>query len=302
MGVLTAALVGGGLLAGGIAGGIIAGGSAADAAQSAADAQLKAALEGLQFQKETQAKALQYAQASPQELASIQSILNLQEQTIQKGEQALEADKELLASVDPALKEAGVQALQLLKGQEAASVGVARTSRELQRQRLQETLKNRLGAGYETSTAGAQALAAFDQQTTEVLQNAQDQTLGRLLGISAQVRPDLAGKAAGLYTAAANIGSIGLSGLQNIQARQVNAITGNKVDYGDLIANAGAPYVGDYYKNQNLGNIFGGLAGIGGGVLGKAAAGKFGGSGGTNPVPGNQAGEPYNQDWYKGLA
>ena len=273
MGVATAAIVGGSLIAGGVAGGIIAGNKQANAAQAAALAQRDIAQQQLEYQQRLQERALRLSQASPQELASIQQILGLQQKTIAEGEKALQADKELLASVDPALKEAGKQAYELLQGKEAAALGVIRKQRDNQRGQLAETLKNRLGAGYETSTAGAAALAAFDQQTAETLQGAQQQTLGSLLGLSAQVRPDVVGKTQSLYSTAANIGAIGLAGQQNIAARNVNALLGSKVDYSNVLNTAGAPYVGDYLRGQQMGQVFSGLAGIGGGILGGAAYG-----------------------------
>ena len=54
------------------------------------------------------------------------------------------------------------------------------------RQQLKNTLSERLGSGYETSSAGIEALSRFDDDTSNVLMSAQQQTLGMLLGTAAK--------------------------------------------------------------------------------------------------------------------
>lgn len=253
-----------------IAGSFLAGGDAASAAGHAAEAQLDAAMRARE-------QAMELAKASPQEMASIEQILRLQQANITKGEEALAKNRELLDAVDPALKEAGKQAYQLLQGKEAASLNILRQQRDQQRAQLQETLKNRLGSGYETSTAGAQALNAFDQQTAATLQDAQQQTMGALLGLSANVRPDLVSQTNAVYGNAANIGAIGTSALQNIATRRTNAALGSATPW---IESAGAKYVKDYQAAKNMGNIFGSILGIGGQIAGTIAGGSIGGAAG----------------------
>lgn len=93
--------------------------------------------------------------------------------------------EEILASADPALLEAGKQALQLLRGdKEAGSLSVIRKQREQQRVKLVDQLRQRLGPGAEESSAGIQALTAFDDATAASLQGAQSQETQNLLGLA----------------------------------------------------------------------------------------------------------------------
>jgi hypothetical protein len=179
--------------------------------------------------------------------------------------------------VDPAIIEAGRQALALLKGEEAASLNPLRNEFDSGESKLREKLMAQLGAGYETSTAGIQALAAFNQKKDMTLANAQDQTLGRLLGVSQ-------GVSANGYTqnvaAGATLGQM----LGNIQGRKINAITGSPID------SAGSQFVGDMARARAGSSVFDNAikaasmaAGMppppGGGGAGGGSGGYSGGSG-----------------------
>lgn len=157
---------------------------AATAQGRAAEAQLSAARrerkEDMAILAADRELAMKYAQASPQELAQIDQSIRVNEADIKRKEQ-------LIASVDPALMEAGKQALELLQGKEASVLAPLRNQREQQRKALEDNLRASLGSGYATSSAGAQALARFDQQTAETVASAQQQTLSQLLGTAQYV-------------------------------------------------------------------------------------------------------------------
>ena len=236
MGIETAAIIGGATLVGGV----LQAGAArrgARAAESAAEAQLAE-------QRRAQGLALEFAEFSPEEIANLQRAVEVNEQDIAR-------KTELLASVDPALIEAGNQALQLLQGEEARTLDPIRRQRQDERTRLEDQLRSQLGAGFETSTAGIQALNDFDAETGSLLAVEQDRSLGRLLGVSQNV--------AGLSSLGQNIAAAGsLANLFGEQSRrQVAAITGAP------ITQAGAQFTGDVLGGQIeqrlIGDITGGI-------------------------------------------
>lgn len=176
------------------------------------------------------------AEPSPEELA------NLRRMTEQTDKEITRVDK-LLASADPAIIEAGKQALLLLEGQDAKTLDPLRRQRGKDRELLEDKLRDQMGPGFESSTAGAQILAEFDAETSSVLAEEQDRSLGRLLGVaegvSARGRADVLNAGATMATA-----------LGNIQGRRVNAISGNPL----------AQYAG--YGNlaqAQFGNVLGGI-------------------------------------------
>lgn len=225
--------VGGGLLGSafgpaGIALGATAGGAlggmfdSARDAEAAADAAERAGNKQEAAQLRQQAAAMKAAEATPEELAQL-------EQSIALNERDLARKEKLIASSDPAMIEAGQQALKMLQGQEAATLAPIRAQRDRQKAQLINQLRQRLGPGAEESAAGQRALAEFDAATNAQLTGAQDQALGRLLGVAQDT--------SGRYGIQQNLqNSLGIAqGYGNIQGRQVNALTGNPVG-----ANVGA--------------------------------------------------------------
>ena len=162
------------------------------------------------------AEAIEAARPTAKELKALddQHAFNIRD---------IERREKLLASIDPALIEAGNQALGLLQGKEVKGLDPVRKRREQQREQLKQRLRDELGPGFETSTAGAQALAQFDQATEESMFQIRDATLGRLLGTAQNVQ--------GLASIQGNLGQ--LLGEQQargqIRSRQVNAMLGTPV-------------------------------------------------------------------------
>ena len=206
-------------------------------AKSAGDA----ANANLAQQREDRNLALKYAEATPEELAQINRSIAINEQDISRKEK-------LLASSDPALIEAGGQALKLLRGEEAKTLAPLRAQFDQQESELRSKLAAQLGSGYENSTAGIQALEAFNQQKNSVYANAQQNALGALLGVAQNTSANY-----GMQSNIANAGSLaGLFG--NISNRQVSAIRGTP------ITAAGAPFV------QSAANAAANQAFIGNGI------------------------------------
>jgi hypothetical protein len=97
-----------------------------------------------------------------------------------------EQDQKLLDSIDPALMEASSQVLNLLRGDQSSIGGTLEKQRMMQRQKLLASLREQLGPGAETSTAGIQALSRFDSETSSLSAGTQQQSLGSLMGILGQ--------------------------------------------------------------------------------------------------------------------
>ena len=135
---------------------------------------------------------------SPQELAALESALSNQERFLQRQEQ-------VLANIDPAIMEASQQMLSVLQGGEAQFLDPVRQEREAQKQELIDSLREQMGPGAETSTAGTQALNDFDRQTNLMISQQREQTLNQLFNISNQ----------GVQTSvnAQNAGIAGLGGI-----------------------------------------------------------------------------------------
>lgn len=209
--------------------------------------------------------ALQYAEPSAQEMQQI-------EQAIAFSKQDLARREKLIASSDPALIEAGQQALQLLQGKEAKTLDPLRNQRTNQRKALEQTLAQRLGPDYAQSSAGLMALNQFDQQTSDLLANQQQQSLGQLLGV-AQNTQQFGSLNTGIQTA------LGIAGQRgSINSRLANAVSGNRIDaslmYGGEAAQAKANQQSMGQLIQGAGAAAGWLYGGGAGALAGMFAGK----------------------------
>jgi hypothetical protein len=250
-----------------IAGGVAAAGLAVKGIAGAKAAKAKGSIAQ---QQEAQAAAERQAVIS----AAAPSVGELQaaEKQMQVADRAIARQEELLNAVDPSLIEAGKQALGLLKGEDVKSLDPLKRNRDRQRALLQNQLRERLGAGYETSSAGSEALNRFDQQTSETLAGAQEQTLGRLLGVAAGVRPDQ-GQLVGL-------GGVGLGTQTMFQNRLLNATAGAP----SLVDTVGGKQKGQAAKFGNIADIGGGIASIAGKAAGAIAGGGLSGIPSAQPA------------------
>lgn len=183
----------------------VAGGIAAGKKQSAAAAAYEEALRG--------GDAIRKAAAPrPEELAALEANVRQRDQVIAR-------ERALIEAVDPAIMEAGKQAYALLQGKEAQILGPIQRQRTRQREQLRESLRRTMGPGFESSSAGIEALTKFDAETSNVLDNAQQQSIAQLLQSSQY------GAQLGRATEGAAI-SQGLNVAQaygNIGVRQTNA-------------------------------------------------------------------------------
>lgn len=165
MGGPVGAAIGGGVgLLGGIFGGMGAD-SQADAAQQIAMAQM-------QEQQRTRGLAMGAAQPSVEELQMMQSELSNWQRMNSFHASELERTQKTLNAIDPNIMESANQLHSLMTGGESASLNPLKSQRARERQSLESNLRNTMGAGYMSSTAGQQALAQHDQQTDEMMTTA----------------------------------------------------------------------------------------------------------------------------------
>lgn len=244
----------------------------ADAIGAASNAQL-----GQQQSDRTLAMTL--AAPSDMEMQQLQQAITLNSQDITR-------KQKLLDSADPALIEAGHQALDLMNGKASAALAPIQSDRAQQRKSLEATLSQRLGGDFATSTAGAQALNEFDRQTSNLMATTQQQTLAQFMGY--------AGAAEQFGNQQANIQNSAALAQQrgNINVRAINALTGTPVNPGAAYAGDIARYAGQQQlltagASQLWGNSsqmmqsFGGMMGGGGGAAGAGAAPAVTGPGGA---------------------
>lgn len=246
--------------------------SGANAAARAADAAGQAQYDQ---QQSDRAQAMQYAAPSEMEMQQLQQAISMNTQDIAR-------KQKILDSSDPALIEAGHQALDLMQGKSAAALGPIQNQRNEQRKQLEASLAQRLGGDYATSSAGIQALNNFDQQTSNLMTTAQQQTLGQFLGVAqnsqqfGSMQPNIANSA----SLSAQRG--------NINARQLNAFSGNRVD-------PTLQFAGDLSSARSQQQFFGQLMSVGGQAAGGYATGAAMKPGGAAalPIQGNSAGSSY---------
>jgi hypothetical protein len=106
--------------------------------------------------------------------------LNQLDKAISGQERDLGRQEALLQNIDPAIIEASQQALKLMRGEQAKTLAPMQAQRDQQRQKLLNSLREQLGPGAETSTAGMQALNKFDSETNSLFAGAQQQAIQSL--------------------------------------------------------------------------------------------------------------------------
>lgn len=201
-----------------------------------------------------------------------------QDQAIAAQERNLGRLEKLAAEIDPAVIEASQQALALLRGEESKTLSPVRKQREMGRQKLLNTLRERLGPGAETSSAGMQALNAFDAETDQLLAGAQQSALGQLGNLTTQFRaagPDLLRQAGGL--ASLSQGRFGT---------QLQASQGLFDARRPMMGAAGSQFTGQMVRAQQGQALTNSLFQLGG----MAAGAALGGGGGAGAQIGGQLG------------
>jgi hypothetical protein len=216
---------------------VVAGVVAAGAAAYGAYEQGEAAEDIKNTAERQRAEALKYAAPDPNELKAIYKSVDSTNALIAR-------NNRILDSVDPALIEAGQQALNLMQGSDAKILTPIRRERDRQRQMLRARLSEQMGGGFEQSSAGQRALQEFDNQTSLMLEDAQMNALSTMLGTSQNAR-QMANPAIGAQASQNNANLFG-----NIATRKTNAAIGT-----GTAQYAGAEHVGGVAMANALGNM-----------------------------------------------
>jgi len=198
--------------------------------------------------------------------ATTMGIMNM-ERDLASADKNLARQEALIGQIDPTIIEASQQALKLLRGETSSTLAPLQRQRETARQKLVNQLREQLGPGAETSTAGIQALNRFDSESTNLFAGAQQQALGQLGQTAGQfnsTRPDLFREIAGR----SQIGQIGSNLLMGQAGILGNARQG-------LIDTAGANFVEDQIRAQQRRNFGEKMLGVG---IGAASAYATGGA------------------------
>lgn len=206
------------------------------------------------------------------------------EKDIANQERNLSRQEQLISQLDPTIIEASQQALRLLRGESSSTLGPLKAQRDRQRQRLVNTLREQMGPGAETSSAGMQALTAFDSETDSLFAGAQQQALSNLGSLSSQFtsqRPDMFREIAGRSAFG--------QGASNLLFQQANVLQGAGGQLGNfgqsLVDTAGAGHVENMLKGR-LDSAFRGQL-LNGVIQGGAAA--LGAPPSSSPKPGDAA-------------
>ena len=192
-------------------------------------------------------RAMAAAEPMPQEIAAL-------ERSVRDQETVIERERKLIEAVDPALIEAGKQAYDMLKGKETELLGPIRRQRDRQRQVLTETLRRQLGPGFETSSAGMEALSRFDAETNDHLTLVQQNAVGQMLGVAQNAaQMGRAGEQRGIAGIQQAAGMFG-----NIAQRKTSAILNAAPGY---VAGAGGGWDAFTGAAKGLSSVAGFLSG-----------------------------------------
>lgn len=275
----------------GIVGGVVGGpmgfflGSQMDAQEAAARAAGGAAEAQRKMANRQAAELRQMTEG-----VTVQGIANF-DKAIAAQERNLARQEQMVAQIDPTVIEASQQALRLLRGESSSTLAPLRQQRDMQRQKLVNSLRAQFGPGAESSSAGLRALTQFDSETGSLFSGAQQQSLANLGNIFGQFnagRPDMLREASGL-------GALGAE-KAGLRYKQAGVLQGANMA---ALQSAGSQYTGDILKQQGRAQLYGNLfnagvslatMGLSSGLGGAASGGGGGGGGGmatTQPIGGN---------------
>ena len=211
----------------------------AKAQQDAANAQASEA-------HNQQQMAINAAMPSPEELAQLSRATSLNDADVAR-------KKRILDSSDPAMIELGHQTLAMLRGEkEVGTNSVLRHQIDQNREKLKANLQAKYGPGWESTSAGMQAMNNFEQQAGDSLQMNQQNTLNSYLNYTNQFSRE--GQQQGISNASSLASQYG-----NIQSRVANAAIGTG---SNMVSNAGNQYLGGQLMGSMVGQV-GGMIGSG---------------------------------------
>lgn len=250
--------------AAGIAGASVAGGlygsyMQSQAAGKAAGKQERAMRNALAFQVQNRDMALAAAREAEALAKPDAREMRLLQNTIATEERDLARREELIKNIDPAITEAATQLTKLLRGEDAPILNSLRRQRDAQRRKLVNSLREQMGPGAETSSAGIQALNQFDMQTADQLAAGQQSSATGLSGILAQTRASRGGNlSSGLVSALGASNALKGRQMEAIGGR-IGALTNTAQTMGSAYSNlagvSGSQFVGQQLQGQFLSSL-----------------------------------------------
>jgi len=146
----------------------------------AASKKAEAARQTQERAEQIRAEAKKASLPTPSEIAAMDSVVQQREAAVNNSLAEIRRFEESVESLDPVIREASNQQLDILKGRASAMLKPVREARERRRAKMEQELASRLGPGFRSSTAGASALIQFDQSTDDMMAQTQFNALNQL--------------------------------------------------------------------------------------------------------------------------
>lgn len=213
----------------------ISGGKAAKEMSDVAREQL--AFQKKAYEKELEIRDLAFRKAreaaipSPVELKAIDTMITRSEAQLKKSLEMISRNEKVLNSMEPAMKESGMQLYKALRGEAVPMLKPIIERRTRQKQQLEQQLAERFGPGFRSTSAGLMALNNFDTQTADTLTNASFASIDSLLKTNVSLAQafgtEVRGNVASVQNAfaGANSGTAqGLNAEQNIKSREMQSV------------------------------------------------------------------------------
>jgi hypothetical protein len=237
-----------------------------NAQQAAAQQQQQEAQQQLQFEQQSRSQAQSYAETygsiQPGEIQQLQTMINNQTASYNKGMAAIAQQKKMLAQAQPAIASAGQNLTNLMNGQSAAILGPLQQQLQLQRNQLTQSLASQYGSGWASTTNGIDAMMKFDNQSALITAQAQQSAISNVSQSMSSLMasaPNIAQSTNQLFQTLGNQGSQ-IAGAENaINSRTVgslvSATNATPVNFNPSIGLAGANQVGSMSIFNSLGTM-----------------------------------------------
>jgi hypothetical protein len=199
------------------------------------------------------------AEPTTGELAELDRQTGMLDKFLNMQQAGLARQESVFSQMDPVFAESLRQSQATLEGKESSLNAPMQRQRAQQREALVNSLRSQMGAGFETSTAGAQALARFDAESQGVSAQVQSQTLGQLNSMT-QGLGNLRNATA--QTAGA-LSAQHMSAMGQLQNRKIGALSAS-----DVTRYMAPEEVGNIGRAHASAGLFGSIGDVGGTVLG----------------------------------
>lgn len=254
-------------------------------------AQGAAAQQGMSQARQQQAiadrdQAMKYAAPTAQEIQSIGDRINQQQRYQAVQEAGLQRDQKILDTLDPALAQAGQQAFNMMKGQEASILAPMKQQQTMQMNQMKAKLAAQLGPGWETSSAGQAAMQSMQADQAMGLQQAQMGAMNQvtqLLGFGSQARTGMINQERMGFETGSQMSASTLNSMNQIQQRQTNTFERMS---GAVQSTAGNQFAGQAAGAKMMSEAGGAM--VNAGQQAFAEGGGFKGLQGMNQPPSTQ--------------